>query len=65
MLKFVKEQTEEICLEAVKQNGSSLQYVKEHLINEEMYLEVVEQAERALKFVNKLSEEIKSHNICK
>jgi hypothetical protein len=28
-LEFVETQTEEICLEAVKQNGSALQFVKE------------------------------------
>ena len=28
-LEYVKEQTPEICLEAVKQNGCALQYVKE------------------------------------
>ncbi|MEG1495608.1 MAG: hypothetical protein RR406_04865, partial [Bacilli bacterium] len=28
-LRFVKEQTEAICLEAVKQNGYALRYVKE------------------------------------
>ena len=28
-LRFVKEQTPEICLEAVKQNGMALRYVKE------------------------------------
>ena len=27
--KMLKEQTEEICIEAVKQNGFALQYVKE------------------------------------
>jgi hypothetical protein len=28
-LRYVKEQTEEICLEAVKQDGDSLSYVKD------------------------------------
>ena len=32
-LSYVIEQTEEICLEAVKQNGIALQFVDEHLLS--------------------------------
>ena len=48
-LKFVKEQTQEICLEAVKQYGLALQYVKEQTF--EMCLEAVKQNGNALKYV--------------
>jgi hypothetical protein len=42
----VKEQTEEICLEAVKQDGAALKYVIEQ--TEEMCLEAVKQNVGAL-----------------
>jgi hypothetical protein len=31
-LRYVKEQSEAICIEAVKQNGDALQYVKEECL---------------------------------
>jgi hypothetical protein len=57
-LKFLKkeEQTEEICLEAVKQDGKALQYVKKQ--TEEICLEAVKQNGRALQYVKKQTEEI-------
>ncbi len=48
-LRFVKEQTPEICLQAVKQYGLALQYVKEQTF--EMCLEAVKQNGNALKYV--------------
>ena len=40
-LEFIKEQTPEICMAAVKQNGEALQYVKEQ--TEEICMEAINQ----------------------
>jgi hypothetical protein len=50
-LKYVKEQTPEICLTAVKQNGYALQYVKEQ--TPEICLTAVKEDGYALKYVDK------------
>jgi hypothetical protein len=50
-LKYVKDQTEEICLEAVKQNGYALQYVKEQ--TEAICLEAVKEDGDAFQYVEK------------
>jgi len=49
MLQFVKNQTDEICLEAVKQYGWALQFVKKQ--TDEICLEAVKQNGNALQFV--------------
>jgi hypothetical protein len=46
----VKEQTEAVCLEAVKQNGYALRYVKEQ--TEAVCLEAVKQNGYALSYVD-------------
>jgi hypothetical protein len=51
-----EEQTEEICLEAVKHNGLLLRYVKEQ--TKEICLEAVKEDERALQIVEEQTEEI-------
>ncbi len=43
--------TEQVCLEAVKQNGEALYYVPEHLKTERICLEAVKQNGYALQFV--------------
>jgi len=48
-LRYVKEQTEAICLEAVKQDGDALQYVKEQ--TEAICLEAVKKNGYALRYV--------------
>ena len=54
-LRYVKEQTEAICLEAVKQGGYALQYVKEQMFfnnKEEMTLEdVCKELGRTIKII--------------
>ena len=50
-LRYVKEQTESICIEAVKQNWYALQYVKEQ--TEEMCIEAVKESWYALRYVDK------------
>jgi hypothetical protein len=49
-LQYVKEQTPEICLEAVKRDGSTLRYVKEQ--TPEICLEAVKEEGNALQFVD-------------
>ena len=49
-LRFVSEQTPEICLKAVRQNGHALQYVSEQ--TPEICLEAVKQDGYALQFVS-------------
>ncbi len=49
-MQFIKEQTPEICLEAVKQNGYALRFVKEQ--TSEICLETVKQDGDALQYVN-------------
>ena len=49
VLKYVKEQTEEICLIAVQQSGKTLEYVKEQ--TEEICLTAVQQYSWVLKYV--------------
>ncbi|MDR2633596.1 MAG: DUF4116 domain-containing protein [Treponema sp.] len=49
-------QTRELCLEAVKQNGKALQYIKD--TSEEFYLEAVKQNGFALQFIEKQTEEL-------
>ena len=49
-LRYVIEQTPEICLEAVKRNGYALEYVNEQ--TPEICLEAVRQNVDALQFVN-------------
>ena len=55
-LQFVKEQTPEICLEAIKQNSLVLYYVKEQ--TPEICLEAVKKNGVALQFVKKQNPEI-------
>jgi hypothetical protein len=50
-LQYVKDQTEAICIEAVKQNGYSLRYVKEQ--TPEICIEAVKQNGYSLQYVNK------------
>jgi hypothetical protein len=50
-LQYVKDQTPEICLEAVKQDGHALQYVKDQ--TPEICLEAVKQDGHALQYVDK------------
>ena len=40
-LRYVKEQTEAICLEAVKKNGYALRYVKEQIFKEELEMVLI------------------------
>ena len=40
-LRYVKEQTEAICLEAVKENGDALRYVKEQIFKEELEMVLI------------------------
>lgn len=49
----MKEQTPEICLEAVRQDGNALAYVKEQ--TPEICIEAVEQDSSALKYVKDTS----------
>ncbi len=49
-LKYVIEQTPEICMEAVKQYGTALQFVKEQ--TEEICLGAVKQNDYALQYVD-------------
>ena len=55
-LAIIKNQTSEICLAAVKQDGTALQYVKEQ--TPEICLEAVKQNGFALKYVKKQTAEI-------
>ena len=48
-LRYVKEQTEAVCLKAVKQNGDALQYVKEQ--TEAVCLTAVKNDSYALQYV--------------
>ena len=50
LLKFVKEQTLEICLAAVKTNGSSLKYVKHIFRTPEICAEAVNENPKAKKY---------------
>nr|QBK87597.1 MAG: protein of unknown function DUF4116 [Marseillevirus LCMAC201] len=56
VLKYVKEQTEEICLAAVKVNGLALKYVK--VQTEEICLAAVQEYGRALESVKEQTSEI-------
>lgn len=56
MLKYLKEQTEEICLRAVQQNGNALEYVKKQ--TEEICMEAVKQNGVALRYVEEQTFEI-------
>ena len=49
-------QTPEICMEAVKQNGRALQYVREQ--NKDICMEAMKQSGRALQYVNNQTPEI-------
>jgi len=49
-LKYVKNQTEEICLAAVKQNGEALKYVKNP--TEEICLTTLNQNIEAIKYID-------------
>ena len=55
-LQYVKNQTLEICLEAVKQNGNALQYVKNK--TPEICLEAVKQKGYILQYVKNQTDEI-------
>jgi predicted RNase H-like nuclease len=55
-LKYVKEQTPEICLKAVKQNGNALEYVKEQ--TPELCLEAVKENGYSLQYVKEQTPEI-------
>ena len=59
-MQYVEEHliNEEICLEAVKQNGLSLQFAKEYLLNEEICLEAIKQNGMSLQYVEKQTEEM-------
>jgi len=50
LLRYVKNQTKEICLKAVKQDGIALQYVKNQ--TEAICIEAIKQHRDALKYVN-------------
>lgn len=50
-LQYVKEQTTELCLEAVKKNGYALEYVKDQ--TPEVCLEAALENSKALQFVKK------------
>ena len=54
--KLLKKQTDEICLEAVKQNGYALIYVENQ--TDEIFLEAVRQDENALQYVATQTEKI-------
>lgn len=49
-LRYVKEQTEELCLAAVKQNGSVLEFVKSQ--TKKICIAAVEQNSDAIDYVN-------------
>ena len=49
-LRYVKDQTHEICLKAVEQNGYALKYVKDQ--THEICLKAVKQNGYALRYVN-------------
>ena len=55
-VKYVEDQTPEICLEAVKQDGDALQYVKDQ--TPEICLAAVQQDGRALGYVKNQTPEI-------
>ena len=55
-LRYVKEQTEEICLAAVNQNWNAIKYVKEQ--TEKICLAAVDQSWDALQYVKEKTEEI-------
>jgi len=55
-LRYVVEQTPEICLEAVRQNGYALQYVAKQ--TPEICLEAVKQKGEALQYVSEQTPEI-------
>ena len=55
-LQYIENQTEEMCLEAVKQNGYALEYVENQ--TEEICFEAVKQNGRALQFVKNQTENI-------
>ncbi len=50
-LRYVKDQTEAVCLEAVKRNGDALQYVKDQ--TEAVCLEAVKEDGYALQYVDR------------
>ncbi len=51
MLKYIREQTQDICLAAVRENGDALKYVREQ--TQEICLVAVKQIPRALLYVDK------------
>jgi len=53
--------TEEICLEAVRQDGAALQYVPRQLITQEMYKGAVKTFGAALQYIQK---ELKTEEVC-
>jgi len=55
-IRYVKEQTPEICLESVKQNGYSLRFIKEQ--TPEICLEAVKQNGNSLQYVKEQTKEI-------
>ena len=55
-LKFVKEQTPEICLDAIKETGFALKFVKEQ--TSEMCLDAIKETGFALKFVKEQNSEM-------
>ena len=57
-LRYVNEQTEDICLKAVERNGYALQYVNEQ--TEDICLKAVEQDGDALRYVNELIFSVKA-----
>ncbi|MDW0076976.1 DUF4116 domain-containing protein [Clostridioides difficile] len=55
-LQYVREQTEEMCLEAVRQNGLALHFVKDQ--TEKICIEAVRQDGLAIQFVENQTDEI-------
>jgi hypothetical protein len=55
-LRYVKNQTPELCLEALRQDGYSIRYVKNQ--TPELCLEAVKKNGRALRYVNTQTEEM-------
>jgi len=52
MLRYVKNQTYEICETAVKQNGLAIQYVTDSLLTYDLYKLAIEQNSRAIQYVS-------------
>jgi hypothetical protein len=60
-IKYIKNKKYDLCLEAVRQDGIALQYIKENQQTEELCLEAVKQNGLALQYVGN---ELKSFRIC-